>query len=85
MLRTMLLSYSAQVCADKIASDPETYCDAILGMPNAAYCEWITNPFNWGGEVRFLCVRAHACAHAHARNACARTLVGGAGDIGRVL
>jgi ribA/ribD-fused uncharacterized protein len=48
-----------RVCADKIASDPETYSEAVLGMPNAAYCEWITNPFNWGGEVELGILASH--------------------------
>ena len=42
------------ICSEKILSDPETYCEAVLGMPNVQYAEWIKNPFNWGGEVRFM-------------------------------
>ena len=37
------------VCAEKIASDPDTYSEAVLGKSNPAYCEWIKNPFNWCG------------------------------------
>jgi len=47
------------VCAAKIASDPDTYSEALLGMDNAAYCKWITNPLNWGGEVELGILAAH--------------------------
>mmetsp|Transcript_5259 Transcript_5259/g.6841 ORF Transcript_5259/g.6841 Transcript_5259/m.6841 type:complete len:380 (+) Transcript_5259:90-1229(+) len=48
-----------KICADKIASDQDTYSDAVLGKSNAAYCEWILNPFNWGGEIEIGILAAH--------------------------
>ncbi|RDW39632.1 hypothetical protein B0I73DRAFT_82753 [Yarrowia lipolytica] len=36
---------------DKIASDPETYSDAILGRPRAEYMSWITRQDSWGGAI----------------------------------
>lgn len=36
---------------DKIASDPETYSDAILGRPRAEYMSWITRQDAWGGAI----------------------------------
>ncbi len=47
------------MCADKIAADPGTYCEAVLGKPNAEYIEWILNPFNWGGEIELSILAAH--------------------------
>ena len=43
----------------KIASDPDTYSEAVLGKPNAEYCAWIVNPFNWGGEIELGILAAH--------------------------
>ena len=40
--------------ASVIAADPGTYSELILGRPNAAYCAWIQNTFNWGGENEIL-------------------------------
>lgn len=29
----------------------ETYNEAMLGRPNAEYCEWIRKPASWGGAI----------------------------------
>lgn len=47
------------MCAEKIRSDPEKYCEAILGKPNEEYAQWITNPFNWGGEIELSILAEH--------------------------
>ncbi|KAG5354573.1 putative ubiquitin thioesterase otu1 [Yarrowia sp. B02] len=36
---------------DRIASDPETYSDAILGRPRNEYMSWITRQDSWGGAI----------------------------------
>ena len=36
---------------DKIAADPETYSDAILGRPRTEYMSWITRQDAWGGAI----------------------------------
>ena len=41
-------------CATVIAADPDTYSELMLGRPNAEYCTWIQNTFNWGGESEIL-------------------------------
>ena len=40
-----------KICSERILADPDTYCEPVLGKPNAEYASWILNPFNWGGEV----------------------------------
>ena len=30
-----------------------------MGMPNAAYCDWIINPVNWGGGIELAILAAH--------------------------
>ncbi|KAG5361615.1 putative ubiquitin thioesterase otu1 [Yarrowia sp. C11] len=36
---------------DRIAADPETYSDAILGRPRNEYMSWITRQDAWGGAI----------------------------------
>ena len=59
-----------QHCADVVKGDPDMYCEPVLGMENAKYVDWITNPFNWGGEneinilsQRFQCEIAVVAMH----------------------
>lgn len=40
-----------QMIASAVASDPETYNDAILGKSNAEYCQWILSERTWGGAI----------------------------------
>ncbi|CAA0806490.1 OTU-like cysteine protease family protein [Striga hermonthica] len=40
-----------QVIAATVASDPEKYCEAFLGLTNDEYCAWILNPDKWGGAI----------------------------------
>lgn len=38
-----------KVIAATVASDPQKYCEAFLGKPNAEYCNWILDSEKWGG------------------------------------
>ncbi|KAM3960966.1 yod1 deubiquitinase [Aphomia sociella] len=40
-----------QIIAMEVASDVETYSEAMLGRPNAEYCAWIQQPSSWGGAI----------------------------------
>ncbi|XP_026755552.1 ubiquitin thioesterase OTU1 [Galleria mellonella] len=40
-----------QIIAMEVASDVETYSEAMLGRPNAEYCVWIQQPSSWGGAI----------------------------------
>ncbi|KAL0832533.1 hypothetical protein ABMA28_000743 [Loxostege sticticalis] len=40
-----------QIIAMEVASDLETYNEAMLGKPNAEYCAWIQQPSSWGGAI----------------------------------
>ncbi|XP_075971327.1 yod1 deubiquitinase [Anticarsia gemmatalis] len=40
-----------QIIAMEVASDTETYNEAMLGKPNAEYCVWIQQPSSWGGAI----------------------------------
>ncbi|KAF8059422.1 OTU2 [Scenedesmus sp. PABB004] len=48
-----------QVVSREVSSDPQVYSDAFLGMSNAAYCAWITNPAHWGGGIELAILAAH--------------------------
>ncbi|KAM9149105.1 ubiquitin thioesterase OTU1 [Pangshura tecta] len=37
--------------AQIVASDPESYCEAVLGKTNEEYCEWIRKEDTWGGAI----------------------------------
>uniref|UniRef100_A0A8D0GK66 Ubiquitin thioesterase OTU n=1 Tax=Sphenodon punctatus TaxID=8508 RepID=A0A8D0GK66_SPHPU len=37
--------------AQIVASDPEFYCEAVLGKTNQEYCEWIRREDTWGGAI----------------------------------
>lgn len=40
-----------QIIAMEVASDLDTYNEAVLGKPNADYCAWIQQPSSWGGAI----------------------------------
>ncbi|KAJ1564304.1 ubiquitin-specific protease otu1, partial [Cladochytrium tenue] len=40
-----------ETAAAAILSDPDTFSDAVLGRPRAAYAAWIQQPGSWGGAV----------------------------------
>ncbi|XP_045765924.1 ubiquitin thioesterase OTU1 [Maniola jurtina] len=40
-----------QIIAMEVASDNDTYNEALLGRPNAEYCAWIQQPSSWGGAI----------------------------------
>lgn len=40
-----------QIIAMEVASDLDTYNEAMLGKPNAEYCTWIQQPSSWGGAI----------------------------------
>lgn len=40
-----------QVIAETVARDPEKFCEAVLGKPNAEYCKWIQDDKSWGGAI----------------------------------
>ncbi|NXV77002.1 OTU1 thioesterase, partial [Atlantisia rogersi] len=37
--------------AQIVASDPESYCEAVLGKTNREYCDWIRREETWGGAI----------------------------------
>lgn len=39
------------IIAESVAANPEEYSEAILGRPNAEYCEWIQKTDSWGGAI----------------------------------
>uniref|UniRef100_A0A0V0GB56 Ubiquitin thioesterase OTU n=1 Tax=Triatoma dimidiata TaxID=72491 RepID=A0A0V0GB56_TRIDM len=44
-------TYMRKIIADELANEEDTYCEAILGRPNAEYRDWIKKPDSWGGAV----------------------------------
>lgn len=46
-----------QIIAMEVASDLETYNEAMLGKPNAEYCAWIQQPSSWGGAIEVSCIK----------------------------
>ncbi|KAJ3818338.1 hypothetical protein EV361DRAFT_808640 [Lentinula raphanica] len=48
-----------QIVADGIRNDPETYNEAILGMPPLKYIETITKSTSWGGAIELTILAAH--------------------------
>ncbi|WIA36141.1 hypothetical protein OEZ86_007487 [Tetradesmus obliquus] len=48
-----------QVVSREVSSDPQKYSPVFLGMENAAYCNWITNPAHWGGGIELSILAAH--------------------------
>lgn len=43
--------FMRKVIAETVAGDPEKFCEAILGKPNADYCQWIQDDKSWGGAI----------------------------------
>lgn len=65
-----------EIIAMEVASDQETYNEAMLGKPNADYCVWIQQPSSWGGaievfidylklinEIRYIYIKLHFNFH----------------------
>lgn len=52
-----------QIIAMEVASDLDTYNEAMLGKPNAEYCDWIQQPSSWGGaiEVKYVYFLVSIC------------------------
>ncbi|KAJ7632808.1 hypothetical protein FB45DRAFT_832127 [Roridomyces roridus] len=48
-----------QLVADGIKRDPETYNEAILGMPPATYISKILTPATWGGAIELGILASH--------------------------
>uniref|UniRef100_A0A383VPV5 Ubiquitin thioesterase OTU n=1 Tax=Tetradesmus obliquus TaxID=3088 RepID=A0A383VPV5_TETOB len=48
-----------QVVSREVSSDPQKYSPVFLGMENAVYCNWITNPAHWGGGIELSILAAH--------------------------
>jgi len=48
-----------RVVSNEVSGDPDTWSAAFLGMTNAAYCAWITEPQNWGGGIELAILAAH--------------------------
>jgi ubiquitin thioesterase OTU1 len=42
-----------------VMSDPDTYNDAMLGMTNQAYCNFIMSPDRWGGAIELSILAAN--------------------------
>lgn len=43
--------YMRKIIAEAVATETETYSEAILGKPNKDYCAWILKPDSWGGAI----------------------------------
>ncbi|XP_047528899.1 ubiquitin thioesterase OTU1 [Vanessa atalanta] len=48
---TSVHSLMRQIIAMEVASDQDTYSEAMLGKPNSEYCDWIQQPSSWGGAI----------------------------------
>ncbi|KAJ6502351.1 hypothetical protein C8R45DRAFT_976340 [Mycena sanguinolenta] len=48
-----------EIVADGIKKDPETYNEAILGMPPAKYISKILSPATWGGAIELGILASH--------------------------
>ncbi|KAJ7063450.1 hypothetical protein C8F01DRAFT_1209733 [Mycena amicta] len=48
-----------QIVADGIRKDPETYSEAILGLPPAQYISKILQPSTWGGAIELGILASH--------------------------
>lgn len=40
-----------EIIANAVNDDQVYFSEAVLGKPNADYCEWIRNPNSWGGAI----------------------------------
>nr|CAD7201636.1 unnamed protein product [Timema douglasi] len=43
--------FMRQIIAEVVATEIDNYSSAILGKPNAEYCQWILKPDSWGGAI----------------------------------
>lgn len=43
--------FMRHIIAQHVENDKETYNEAVLGRPNAEYCQWIQQPDTWGGAI----------------------------------
>ncbi|XP_037042988.1 ubiquitin thioesterase OTU1-like [Bradysia coprophila] len=48
-----------EIIAKRVASDKESYNEAILGKPNDEYCAWIQRPETWGGSIEVSILSSH--------------------------
>jgi ubiquitin thioesterase OTU1 len=48
-----------QIVVNGIQSNPDTYNEAILGMPMSKYIATISNPTSWGGAIELGILAAH--------------------------
>ncbi|KAF5315576.1 hypothetical protein D9611_004851 [Ephemerocybe angulata] len=48
-----------KIVAEGIKKDPETYNEAILGMPPSKYIETISKPISWGGAIELGILASH--------------------------
>lgn len=48
---TTLHKMMREIIAMEVASDQETYSEAMLGKPNSEYCMWIQQSSSWGGAI----------------------------------
>ncbi|KIK08215.1 hypothetical protein K443DRAFT_672708 [Laccaria amethystina LaAM-08-1] len=55
-------SQMRKIVAEGIQRDPETYNEAILGMPPSQYIATITKPTSWGGAIELGVLAAHYSA-----------------------
>ncbi|KAF8798157.1 OTU-domain-containing protein [Phlegmacium glaucopus] len=48
-----------KIVVDGIRNNPDTYNEAILGMPTSQYIATISNPTSWGGAIELGILAAH--------------------------
>jgi len=48
-----------KIVADGIRNDPDTYNEAILGMPRSKYIDTISKPTSWGGAIELGILALH--------------------------
>lgn len=50
-VRTDNGAFLREIIAESVAANSDEYSEAILGKPNAEYCQWIKKPESWGGAI----------------------------------
>lgn len=48
-----------KVIADAVRGNEAEFCEAVLGKPPAAYCDWIQRPESWGGAIELAIFAKH--------------------------
>lgn len=43
--------YLREIIAQHVSNDKDSFNEAILGKPNAEYCDWIRKADSWGGAI----------------------------------